>query len=45
MTYYCARCEKEVEVNFEELWIRCPYCWSRILKKKRPKVMKTVKAE
>ncbi len=41
--YICRNCHKEVEDISEG--ITCPYCGEKILIKKRPEVVKKVKAE
>lgn len=41
--WVCYRCGKEV-ITKEELPKRCPYCGFRILFKKRPPIVKRLKA-
>lgn len=43
MKYECADCGKEVE-HTEMRRVRCPYCGSKILKKKEREEIKKVKA-
>lgn len=45
MVYYCVRCRRKVEVNYEYPGVKCPYCGYRILVKERPTFIKRVKAE
>jgi len=42
MSYKCISCKKEIGTIEED--VRCPYCGQRILVKKRPDVIRTVKA-
>jgi DNA-directed RNA polymerase subunit P len=48
MVYVCARkeCQKEIsQDNLNQLpGIKCPYCGHRILYKKRPQIVKRIKA-
>jgi DNA-directed RNA polymerase subunit P len=42
--YYCERCRREVEIDYKYPGIRCQYCGHKILIKKRPSIIKRVKA-
>jgi len=42
--YVCFKCGKEVEYKDIKKKVRCPFCGSKILFKKRPEVVKKVKA-
>jgi len=43
--YKCINCGKNVEVDMKIVKrVICPFCGHRILKKRRPKVVKTVPA-
>ena len=44
MEYICATCNKTVTSEDIKKRIRCPYCGSRLLFKKRPKIVKEVKS-
>ncbi|HIH87184.1 MAG: DNA-directed RNA polymerase subunit P [ANME-2 cluster archaeon] len=44
MVYYCTRCKRLVEIDYEAMGIRCPYCGHRILIKQRPTLVKRVEA-
>ena len=44
MEYICYSCSKEVTDEDITKRIRCPYCGGKILFKKRPEVVKKVKA-
>ncbi|NLI62863.1 MAG: DNA-directed RNA polymerase subunit P [Methanosarcinaceae archaeon] len=45
MTYYCIRCKREMDINYEQPGVRCSYCGYRLLVKKRPQTIKRIKAE
>ncbi|MCD6227245.1 zinc-ribbon domain-containing protein [Candidatus Micrarchaeota archaeon] len=42
--YVCPKCGKEIE-KIEQKFVRCPYCGSRILMKKRPPIAKEVSTD
>jgi DNA-directed RNA polymerase subunit RPC12/RpoP len=42
--YKCINCGSDVSEKDLQEMIRCPFCGYRILKKKRPDVIRTVKA-
>jgi DNA-directed RNA polymerase subunit RPC12/RpoP len=43
--YKCLNCGKDVDIDLDKSKkIQCPYCGYRILEKKRPPVIKRVKA-
>ncbi len=42
--YECALCKKTVQGVLVERKIRCPYCSSKILKKKRNRILDSIKA-
>lgn len=44
VAYECAICGKTVESVLIERKIRCPYCSSKVLKKKRDRVLDSIKA-
>ncbi|MDY6931493.1 MAG: DNA-directed RNA polymerase subunit P [Halobacteriota archaeon] len=45
MGYYCSRCKRDVEIDYEYQGIRCHYCGNRILIKKAPITIKKVNVE
>ncbi|MFI5412865.1 MAG: DNA-directed RNA polymerase subunit P [Candidatus Micrarchaeales archaeon] len=44
MTYICAKCGKSIK-QLDNNMIRCSYCGSRILLKKRPNVSREVSTD
>jgi DNA-directed RNA polymerase subunit P len=44
MVYICTRCKHSVEIDYEVMGIRCPYCGHRILMKQRPTLIKRIDA-
>lgn len=42
--YKCIMCKKDMDWKAFEENLRCPYCGFRIVMKKRPKIIKRVKA-
>jgi DNA-directed RNA polymerase subunit P len=43
MEYICFQCRREIKLA-ELKKIRCPYCGGKILIKKRPEIIKKIKA-
>lgn len=44
MRYVCGACAKDVNTEEIKKRIRCPYCGNKVLFKKRPDIIKKVKA-
>jgi DNA-directed RNA polymerase subunit P len=45
LTYKCANCKRQINIDDEYFGIRCPYCGHRVLLKDRPPTVKRIKAE
>ena len=42
--YVCLNCGREIDEKDIQNKVRCPYCGGRIILKKRPEIIKKVKA-